>query len=124
MEPALLGMTETESRVGVNRRQIRRNGAVDFGQNPWGPFDPTMTVIAVKSARDGRGILNLIHYGCHGTAAGCNREISRDWPGMMTDRMYSVAETASCFLLNHKMISTFMMEMMTEMIYVHSGAKP
>jgi hypothetical protein len=72
--------------VGVNRRELKRGGYVNFGQNPWGPFDPTMTVIAVKSA-DGRGLLNLVHYGCHGTAAGCNHEISRDWSGMMVDRM-------------------------------------
>ena len=86
MEPAVLGLAETESRVGINRRELKRGGRVDFGQNPWGPFDTTMTVIAVKSA-DGRGILNLVHYGCHGTAAGCNHEISRDWSGMMVDRM-------------------------------------
>ncbi len=86
MEPAEIGIAETESRVGVNRRELKRGGRIDFGQNPWGPFDPTMTVIAVRAA-DGRGILNLVHYGCHGTAAGCNREISRDWSGMMVDRM-------------------------------------
>ncbi|MBQ4194418.1 MAG: neutral/alkaline non-lysosomal ceramidase N-terminal domain-containing protein [Clostridia bacterium] len=86
LEPAVLGIAETESRVGVNRRELKRGGYVNFGQNPWGPFDPTMTVIAVKSA-DGRGLLNLVHYGCHGTAAGCNHEISRDWSGMMVDRM-------------------------------------
>ena len=86
MEPAVLGIAETESRVGVNRRELKRGGRVDFGQNPWGPFDTTMTVIAIRS-EDGRGILNLVHSGCHGTAAGCNREISRDWSGMMVDRM-------------------------------------
>ncbi|MGN1346644.1 MAG: neutral/alkaline non-lysosomal ceramidase N-terminal domain-containing protein [Eubacteriales bacterium] len=84
LRPAEIGAACTESQVGINRRQLNRDGSISLGQNPWGCYDPTMTVVSIRGT-DGTGILNLIHYGCHGTAAGCNREISRDWSGIMTD---------------------------------------
>ncbi len=87
MKKAVVGVSSTESRIGVNRREIKREGYVALGQNPWGVFDPEMTVIAVKGEEDAKGIINLIHYGCHCTAAGMNLEISRDWSGVMVDRM-------------------------------------
>ena len=87
LAPAEIGVGCTESRVGINRRQQNRHGSVDFGQNPWGCCDLTMTCAAVRNAETKRGILNLIHYGCHGTAAGRNHEITRDWSGIMTDRL-------------------------------------
>ena len=43
-----------------------------------------MTVISFAT-REGKPIANLIHYGCHGTAAGRNPDITRDWPGFMVD---------------------------------------
>lgn len=86
MKPAVIGVGTAESQVGINRRQICRNGEVCLGQNPFGCYDPTMTCLSIKG-EDGAGILNLVHYGCHGTAAGCNHEISRDWSGIMCDRL-------------------------------------
>ena len=85
--PAEISIGETESRVGINRRQHNRDGSISLGQNPWGSFDPTMTCISFRNAETHEGILNMIHYGCHGTAAGRNHEISRDWSGIMTDRL-------------------------------------
>ena len=41
----------------------------------------------MRNAETKKGIVNLIHYGCHGTAAGRNHEITRDWSGIMTDRL-------------------------------------
>lgn len=87
LEPAEIGAGTTASEVGINRRQQLRGGRIDFGQNPWGCYDPTMTCLAFRNAETKKGIFNLIHYGCHGTAAGCNREITRDWSGIMTDRL-------------------------------------
>ncbi len=87
MVPAEFAVGETESHVGINRREQRPDGSIALGQNPWGCYDPIMTCIAIRAKEDKRGILNLIHYGCHGTAAGCNREISRDWSGVMVDMM-------------------------------------
>ena len=87
----------TRSEVGINRRQQLRDGNVVLGQNPWGCFDPTMTVIAVRDRDTKKSIVNIIHYGCHGTAAGNNREISRDWSGVMTDRVQRETGTLTTF---------------------------
>ena len=87
LAPAEYAVGVTESRVGINRREQLLNGEIALGQNPWGCFDPNMTCVAIRNAETKAGILNLLHYGCHGTAAGCNHEISRDWSGIMTDRL-------------------------------------
>ncbi|MBE6552041.1 MAG: hypothetical protein E7665_07890 [Ruminococcaceae bacterium] len=85
LKPAEIAVGVTQSRVGINRRQQYRDGTIYFGQNPHGCFDPDMTLVAIRETESGKGILNMIHYGCHGTAAGCNREITRDWSGVMVD---------------------------------------
>lgn len=85
--PAEIGIGTTKSDVGINRRQINRDGNVSLGQNPFGCYDPEMTVISLRAKESKKGIVNIVHYGCHGTAAGCNREISRDWSGIMCDRL-------------------------------------
>ena len=87
LTPADLAVGVVESRVGVNRRQQERDGTIRLGQNPWGCFDPYMTCVTVRNAETRAGIINMIHYGCHGTAAGNNHEITRDWSGIMTDRV-------------------------------------
>ena len=86
LRPAQIAVGTTRSEVGINRREIRPDGSVALGQNPFGAYDPEMTVACVRGT-DGKGILNLIHYGCHGTACGLNREITRDWSGVMIDRV-------------------------------------
>ena len=97
MIPAELAVTHGESRVGINRRQQLRDGRVQLGQNPWGGFDPTMTVISVRAQDGGHGIVHLIHYGCHGTACGRSTEITRDWPGTMIDRVEAQTGTLTAF---------------------------
>jgi hypothetical protein len=87
MVPAEIAVGETESKVGINRREQTEEGMIKLGQNPYGCYDPFMTVVAVRNAQTKEGILNLVHYGCHGTSAGANEEISRDWSGVMIDRM-------------------------------------
>ena len=97
LAPAEYAVGTTLSRVGINRREQRREGEIVLGQNPWGTFDPTMTVISLREKETGKGILNLIHYGCHGTAAGCNHEISRDWSGVMCDRLEKESGVLTAF---------------------------
>ncbi len=84
--PVKMRVSVGESRVGVNRRELNRDNLVMLGQNPWGPFDPKMTVLSFCNEQ-GKDVANLIHYGCHGTASGKNREISRDWMGVMIDML-------------------------------------
>lgn len=86
LTPAVMGVGTTHSEVGVNRREMMQDGSIILGQNPYGIFDPTMTVVSFRGL-DGAPIANLVHYGCHGTSAGRNVEITRDWPGVMVDRM-------------------------------------
>lgn len=84
--PARMGVAETDCDVGINRRELTEDGVIDFGQNPWGPRDPKLTVVSFKDD-SGSIIANLVHYCCHGTASGKNPEITRDWPGVMLDML-------------------------------------
>lgn len=86
-EEALLGIGTTESRVGINRRQLMEDGSARLGQNPYGCYDPEMTVLSFISRKERKPLLNIVHYGAHGTASGEGPEITRDWPGYMIDRM-------------------------------------
>lgn len=86
LEPVTVGMAQGNSFVGINRREQTEKNTIKFGQNPWAPFDPRMTVLSFKG-EDGAVVANMIHYGCHGTSAGHNHEITRDWSGVMVDTM-------------------------------------
>lgn len=98
MRPAEIGTASGKSDVGVNRRQQNRGGGISLGQNPWGCYDPTMTIITIRSKNDKSGIVNLIHYGCHGTACGISTEITRDWSGGMIDRVEKETGTLTAFI--------------------------
>ena len=87
LQPVVTGVARAKSFVGINRRELKMDShQVALGQNEWGPFNPCMTVFSFK-AEDGTTVANLIHYGCHGTAAGKNHEITRDWCGAMIDAL-------------------------------------
>lgn len=97
LAPAELAIGVTESKVGINRREQCPDGTIALGQNPWGCYDPNMTVITFRNLQTKAGILNLIHYGCHGTACGCNHEITRDWSGIMIDRLEEETKTLTAY---------------------------
>lgn len=86
LRPVKAAVATGESRVGVNRRELNAQNTVILGQNPWGCFDPQMTVFSFCDDTD-TVIANIIHYSAHGTAAGPNTEITRDWSGIMTDAL-------------------------------------
>jgi len=85
-KPVMTGVGVTESKVGINRRQLGRDNRVTLGQNPWDIYDATMTVVALRGT-DGKPLANIVHVGAHCTAAGMNHEITRDWAGVMIDRL-------------------------------------
>ena len=97
MKSVSMAITQGESLIGVNRRERMADNSIGLGQNPWGCFDPQMTVISFADAQ-GNPVGNLIHYGCHGTAAGKNREISRDWAGVMIDTLEAQSGAITAFL--------------------------
>ncbi len=86
LTPAVMGVGTTHSEAGVNRREMQQDGTVLLGQNPYGIADLEMTVVSFRDL-EGSPVANIIHYSAHGTAAGRNAEITRDWPGVMIDRM-------------------------------------
>ncbi len=95
--PAEIAVGVTESKVGINRRQHFEDGVIGLGQNPHACYDPFMTVVSIRSKEDKKGILNLIHYGCHGTSAGLAEAVSRDWSGIMIDRLEKETQTLTAF---------------------------
>jgi len=97
MKPATVGVAKTESLVGINRRQLLANNRVVLGQNPWGAYDREMTVISFKDD-DGKSFANIIHCTAHCTAAGINTEVTRDWPGVMVDRLEKESGAITMFV--------------------------
>lgn len=91
-----MAVSAGESRVGMNRRELTENNGIGLGQNPWGPYNPEMTLLSFAD-ESGAVIANLIHYGCHGTAAGRNHEITRDWSGVMTDAVENESGAITAF---------------------------
>ena len=86
VQPVKMGIAHGVSLVGINRRELNENNNIILGQNPWGPYNPEMTVLSFVDA-DEKTVANLIHYAAHGTAAGANHEITRDWSGVMIDAL-------------------------------------
>lgn len=91
-----IGFAVTESLAGVNRRGITEKNGFNFLADPLGSFDPAMTVMHFRDKAGDIG--TLVHYGAHGTAMGCNRLVSRDWCGVMKDRIESQFSAPVLFL--------------------------
>ena len=92
-----VSVTAADSLAGINRREITADNEIILGQDPHGCFDPKMTVLSFAN-EDGKCVGNLIHYGAHATAAGANLEITRDWPGVMIDRLEAVSGGITAFI--------------------------
>ena len=102
--PALVGVGMVSSDVGVNRREVREDHSIALGNNPWGAYDPAMIVARFEDpARLAKGepatIATLINYGAHPTVFdGATRAISRDWPGVMIDRVEHFSKAPALFI--------------------------
>ncbi len=95
--PVKMGIAWGDSLIGINRRELTPENDIKLGQNPWGPFNPKMTVLSFKDD-EGNPVANLIHYGMHGTCAGKNTEISRDWSGVMVDVLEGETGAITAFI--------------------------
>ena len=91
-----MGIAVGDSYIGINRRQLTKENKVILGQNPWGVFDPQMTVMSFVDC-SGKPVANIVHYGMHGTCAGKNREISRDFAGVMVDELERQSGAVTAF---------------------------
>lgn len=91
-----MGYATGESHIAVNRRELTVENKIILGQNPWGPYNPKMSVLSFKNEA-GECVGNMIHYGMHGTCAGHNKEISQDWAGVMVRRMQELTGGVTAF---------------------------
>lgn len=96
VRPVTMAVACGNSMVGVNRREVNGDNRVVFGQNPWAPYDPRMTIVSFADEH-GVTVANMIHYGAHGTAAGMNHEITRDWSGVMVDALEAHSGAVTAF---------------------------
>ena len=101
LQSAVVGIATAHSDVGINRREVMADGQVGFGSNFWGPYDPTMTVVRFQGENEqGEAVplATLVHYGAHPTAMGRLTDISRDWPGVMSDRIEELSGAPVIFI--------------------------
>ena len=101
LEDAKMGIGETETKTGINRREVTPTGGVRIGLNPLGIYDPRMRVITFVSADETRSLGTIVHFGAHGTAAGGphpDSPLTRDWSGVMTDRIEWITGAPCAFL--------------------------
>ena len=91
-----MGYATGDSHIAINRRELTVKNKVILGQNPWGPYNPKMSVLSFRN-EDGECVANMIHYGMHGTCAGHNLEISQDWIGVMTSRVQKLTGGVTAF---------------------------
>ncbi len=87
MVPAEYAVAEGETDICVNRRERKLDGGVKLGQNPWGPADRRMTLVRFRNAVTKEGLFQMVFASGHGTANGKATVISRDWIGVMLDRL-------------------------------------
>lgn len=92
-----IGFASGSSLAGINRRQVTEQGSIVLGQNPWGPYDPEMTVIRLVTDEQ-KPLANIIHFGAHPTSIGATGDITRDWPGIMIDRVEQVTGGVTMFI--------------------------
>ena len=82
LTPARLRVHRGESRIGVNRRELRPEGMVVLGQNPDGPIDREIILVAADDAA-GRPVVRLVNFACHGVVMDdVNYLVTGDWPGV------------------------------------------
>lgn len=96
LQAVYMGVAAGNSYVGINRRELREDNTIALGQNPWGCFNPKMTIISFVDEQN-IPVANMVHYGAHGTAAGTNHEVSQDWPGPMVRELEKQSNAVTAF---------------------------
>jgi len=80
-QPAFLSVSRGTSQIGINRREQKPTGEVVLGENPDGPIDREIILIAV--ATDSGTVAEVCGFATHGTVmGGDNYLISGDWCGI------------------------------------------
>lgn len=93
---AFVGVNMGKSSVGINRREQNEFNDILLGQCEWGCYDPRMAVFSFRD-KNKKILATMIYYACHGTCAGLNTAISRDWAGGMIDAVEKHTNAPSAF---------------------------
>lgn len=82
LKPVHTGIGIGYSPVGSNRREMRADGSITLGRNPYGPTDKEVLVMKIATP-DGTSIGAIYDYATHSTALGArNMQISGDVLGL------------------------------------------
>lgn len=85
--PGRLSLAYGEVGFAVNRRAVQDGRWVGFGENPEGPVDHRLPVLAARE-ESGELIALLANYACHCTTEpGSFNQISGDWAGCAADML-------------------------------------
>ncbi len=96
--PVRVGIGKIKTDIGVNRCEVDVDGNVQLGFNEWGPRDRDMTVLRFEHVGNAGTLATVVHAGAHPTARGDDPAISRDWPGVMMDRVEQLTGAPVVFL--------------------------
>jgi hypothetical protein len=96
LQPVRVGFGVTKTDVGINRRELTLEGTVKLGFNEWGARDDDLTVVRFEG-KNGT-VAQLIHLSAHPTSRGGEPSVSRDWPGVMMDRVEKITGAKVLFL--------------------------
>lgn len=82
LKPVHTGLGVGFSPVGSNRREMRPDGSITLGRNPYGPTDKEVLVLKIATP-DGNPVGAIFDYATHSTALGArNMQISGDVLGL------------------------------------------
>jgi hypothetical protein len=82
IKPVNTGIRSGSSPVGANRREMKPDGSIDLGRNPYGTTDKEVQVLKI-SATDGSASGVIFDYATHSTSLGpANLNISGDVLGL------------------------------------------
>jgi len=96
LQPVRIGIGVGTTDAGINRREIHPDGSVHLGFNESGPRDDSLSVVRFEG--ENGTVAGLVHLSAHPTSRGLEPSISRDWPGVMMDRLETITGATTLFI--------------------------
>ena len=96
LQPVRVGFGVTKTDAGINRRELNLEGKVLLGFNEWGARDDDLTVVRFEN--ENGTLAQIIHLSAHPTSRGAESSVSRDWPGVMMDRVEKITGAKVLFI--------------------------
>ncbi|MEO6907049.1 MAG: hypothetical protein ABI210_04085, partial [Abditibacteriaceae bacterium] len=76
--------------------ELTLEGGVMLGFHEWGPRDDDLTVVRFEG--ENGTVAQIIHLSAHPTSRGGEPSVSRDWPGVMMDRVEKITGAKVLFI--------------------------